>query len=116
MKELIDWWLVPAVKVQAWLGALCSESPLSQHTCADLMKIDTSRVNAATETASLTEQEVLQIKMALGTPSAPFEFKDKVTGAWRSARPLSVGACALGTSRCVRLPHRALGSCGADWP
>ena len=24
MKELIDWWLVPAVKVQAWLGALCS--------------------------------------------------------------------------------------------
>ena len=44
MKELIDWWLVPAVKVQAWLGALCSEPPLSQHTCADLMKIDTSRV------------------------------------------------------------------------
>ena len=78
MQELITYYQLPAVKVQAWLGALCSDPPLSQHTCADLMKIDTSRVNAATETASLTEPEVQKIKMALGTPSAPFEFKDKV--------------------------------------
>jgi hypothetical protein len=71
-QELIDYFHLPAWKVEAWLGALCPEQHTS--TCAHLLMIDIDRVNTAFETASLTMQEVSNIKIALGTPLFPFAF------------------------------------------
>ena len=70
-EELVAHWFIAQDKAHAWLGFLGSECK----TSGDVMsKVSQDAMVSASEAAELTDEEVLSIRMCLGSPSNPFHF------------------------------------------